>query len=214
MKNLTPNQLVVLKQSLKPIAKFFGTTQKRLLDEFNEKRTDFKGLVGQEAIIELLKSDLAKEFGKIFKTDEEEIEKPVIKKKKNVRKKVSNISKDFWDDVEIGSYTPFLKIQNGIVYSFDLLSEEGEYRRDTRFERDQWVWDIRLTDISPEKALKEENKEGYPLYVLDKDYTLALGKKAMMRFKELHESNDYDIDSVTMERKGKSFQTDYVFKVD
>lgn len=214
MKKLTPRQLVLIRQKLSPVAELYNLDIEELIKTYKAKNIEFKGLIGMGAIIKLIAANLATDTGKEVEEIKENIEEEEQKTKKEV-KKVSTISKDFWDEVEIeqSSYTPFLKIQNGLVYTFDLLSDEGRYHRDKTYQRDQWVWQIKLTGITPKKALQEENKEGFALYVIDKEYSLALAKKAMQRFKELFIANDYEIDSVIMERKGKSFQTDYIFKL-
>jgi len=174
-------------------------------------------------IIKQLEDELEIEFNNAEERKELKKQKPV---KTKVQKSLTGVSittkkgqidmrDDFWNKVEIesGEFPPWFKIQNGITYRFKLVDPNKEPRphKDKTFNRDQWIWDVVLIDISPESALKEVDKNGNQVYVKGRTYSLALGKRAMQRFRTQWEAMNFDLKEFTMKRTGSQFQTDYIF---
>jgi hypothetical protein len=191
-----------------------------LLKEVLKRYNSVEGLVEIDKVIEITKKELD---GTLEEEEDYEPIKPEPKQthfagegNTNSAGKKIDMKTEFWDTVEIdsGEFPPWFKIQNRLTYRLRLKDPNAEPRphKDKTFNRSQWIWEVVLVDVDAE-ALKEKDKDGNPLYVKGKEYSLALGKRAMQRFRSLWAENDFKITEFTMKRIGTNFQTDYIFGV-
>jgi len=165
-------------------------------DMVNQKQEELKGLVSVEGAIFIV----GKELG---------VNVDPVKPKKT---EVDDLS--IFDDIDLSTneFNPFLKVKNGIVYTLKLIDPTKKPRPSIDgYGNTQYIWEVRLLDISPKKAMVEEDKEGKLLFIKNKVYSFGLKKTAMRRLKDYWESIGTP-DEFTFERVGQSFQTDYVFK--
>ena len=150
-------------------------------------------------------------------TSVEYLEKKRIKdnkKQTKIKEDYKNM-KDFWDRQEDpDEFQPFLKIKTKLTYTLELVDPESEPRPSVdSFGNDQYLFEVTLRNISPKKALDDTNKDGYPLYEIDRDYAFSVKKKgrSMKRFKALWMAEG-PFTTFSFMRTGTGFQTDYVYK--
>lgn len=139
--------------------------------------------------------------------------KPTKNILKNILKKgeiKKMVDESFWDELDIGEdeFTPFLSIENGILYTFEFTDKKPKPRphKDQQYNRKQWLWNVALVDAKPTPEKSE----------IGENYTLALAKRAMKGLRDMWFSADFDKDAhqeFTMKRSGTGFQTKYKFKV-
>lgn len=180
-----------------------GITPKEIEKLVEEKRTELKGLITEEGALFLV----TKELGIIE-------EKEPLKPQLNIG---DNMKDDFWDKVEIDSeeFPPWFKIENGLLYSLELVDPSAKPRphKNKISGRPQWIWDVKLIDINKKEAFSKTDENGHLIYVKNRVYSLAMGKRAMQRFRTLWEANDFSISQFNIIRTGAGFQTDYIFSV-
>ena len=219
MVKISPAKLVMIRKKLEPIATEYELEPSELLTVFKTKCDQFKGLVDEDTIVDLIRIEL-KELQEVFETEEEieeeEIKQPIKKEKVQVNldgKEVNNMPiKSYWDNFKV-DFPPWLKIQNGLTFTLELEDPSKEPRADKskNFNRPQWIWDVILLDIDKKAAFDDTDDEGRPIYVKGRTYSLSMGKKHMERFKAFWEEQNFDVKKFTMKRFGEKFQTDYIF---
>lgn len=162
-----------------------------------EKQSDLAGLINEEGAVILVGQDY----------DIKESELKIKNKIKSDNKKMD--LEDFFQELDIKAeeFPDFLRVQNGILFTLRLEDPSKKPRKyKDNYKNEKWSWNVVLVDIEPEEAKKD--------YLLNKTYSLSLGKRAMRRFKQfwLSEGNQYE-KNFTFERTGEKFQTDYKFKL-
>lgn len=224
---LTPSKLVMARQKLVPIAEKHEVNLTELLNKFLDNFKMFNELLTIDEIITAMGQELD------GVEEEEEIEQEIIKTEPvkpspkqmdltgKEAKKVDVMKNTFWDKVEIdsGEFAPWFKVMNGIRYELALADPSAEPRphKDKNFNRDQWIWDIKLIDLDKKEAYSEVDDKGNSIYVKGRIYSFAMGKRAMGRFREFyleHSTNGSSLEiPFKMKRTGQKFQTDYAFTV-
>ncbi|MHA1795255.1 MAG: hypothetical protein ACTSUK_04025 [Promethearchaeota archaeon] len=125
------------------------------------------------------------------------------------------MDESFWENFEEEKdFFPWFRVLNGVTYTFEVVDPDAEprYMQDKLYKNDQWVWDVKLIDISPESALEEKDRDGFPLYEIGAKYSLPLRKRAMKRLHSAWLENDKKpIVKFSMKRFGQGYQTDYIF---
>lgn len=199
-----------------------GLTRKEIKKLVDEKQTELKGLISTEGALFIISKEMGLDVkGKMSSV--EYLEKKRIKSNKKqttidikkIKKQEVQNMKDFWDRQEDSSdFLPFLKIKTKVTYTLELVDNEAEPKSGVDgYGNNQFIFDVILKDIKPKKALEDVNKDGFPLFLLDKGYAFSVKTpgRSKDRFKELW-ANNGPVETFTFMRTGKGYQTDYVYK--